>query len=121
MPISANRFEAIGEEGVTPETNAEIITRFLLENHDQAWEQKDIVERTDVKQGSVGPTLKRLEDRGVVDHRLKWWRISDSYRTSEEAAVFVSETAEEYDDGQEFDAAAWAEHAEDDRAEKYTE
>lgn len=121
MPISKRRFEEIDESGVPPETNAERIAEFLRENQDQAFRLSEIQERTGIKRGSVGPTLSRLKERSVVDHRGNYWTISDSDVASQEAAVHTSEAAAEYDDGREFDVSAWAAEAEDENAQQYTE
>lgn len=121
MPISTRRFEALDESGVTPETNAEQILAFLLENRDQAYRLTEIAERTGIKRGSVGPTLTRLEDQDLVDHRANYWKISDNYAASEEAVVYTSEAAAKYDDGEEFDVSAWAAEAEDENATEYSE
>lgn len=40
----------------------------------------EIADETGVKVGSVGPTLVRLRERGRVDHRGKYWRVSDHER-----------------------------------------
>lgn len=121
MPISKRRFERIAETGVTPETNAERIVAFLTHHEDKAFKISEIQDRIGIKKGSVGPTLSRLEERGVVDHRANYWAISDSYAASQEAVAHTGETAAEYDDGEEFDVAAWAAEAEDENAEQYTE
>lgn len=107
------------EDGVSPETNAEVITAFLLENKEFAFRMSEIAEATEIKRGSVGPTLNRLEDAGVVEHRGNYWGVSDGYLASEAALVHTSEAAAEYDDGADFDVSAWAAVAEDEDARKY--
>ena len=121
MPITKDRFERLGGNGPAPGTNAERIVAFLDENEQQAFTLSEIHERTSIKKGSVGPTLSRLEERGTVEHRGNYWAISDSYLASREAVSHTGEAAAEYDDGEEFDVAAWAAEAEDDNAEEYTE
>lgn len=121
MPISSHQFEILDEGGVTPETNAERIVAFLLENQDQAYRMTEIEEQTGIKRGSIGPTLSRLEEKGIIDHRAKYWRIAENYMASQAAAVYTSEAAVEYDDGKEFDVSAWAAEAEDEDAREYSE
>ncbi|AEN05837.1 hypothetical protein Halar_2156 [halophilic archaeon DL31] len=121
MPITKQRFEQLGESQVAPETNAERIVEFLTQHAKQAFRITEIHEGTGVKKGSVGPTLSRLKERGVVEHRGNYWAISDSYLTSQEAVAHTSETAAEYDNGKEFDVASWAAEADDENAEQYTE
>lgn len=81
MPISNDRFEELGEDRdgdrPTPGTNAAKILEFLRPHPDKAFTQSEIADGTTVKQGSVGPTLVRLRERGRVDHRGKYWRVSD--------------------------------------------
>ena len=79
MPISKERFEAIGTDRVSPETNAEQITAFLLENDELAFRISEIAEQTGIKHGSTGPTLKRLEDDGVVEHQRQLCGIQRSH------------------------------------------
>jgi len=81
MPINKDRFEELGgdsgEDSPTPGTNAAKILSFLRSHPDKAFTQSEIASETDVKTGSVGPTLVRLRERGRVDHRGKYWRVSD--------------------------------------------
>lgn len=119
MPISKKRFEVIGAERVSPETNAEQITAFLLENDELAFRISEIAEQTGIKHGSTGPTLKRLEDDGVVTHRDKYWSISDNYAASREAMHHTATAAAEYDDGDSFDTAAWAAASADEDAQEF--
>ncbi len=79
MPIGKDRFEALDEAGSdpTPGTNADRILELLRRNPDQAFTRSEIVDATDVAAGSVGPTLVRLRERGRVDHRGRYWRVSD--------------------------------------------
>lgn len=113
MPIPKDRFDAIDDSGVTPQTNAEKIVEFLLRNQDLAYRMSELAEELDIPQGSVGPTLKRLEEDGLVVHRDRYWAIDDSYAASREGLALTSATAAEYDDGEEFDLDAWADAAED--------
>lgn len=116
MPISTDRFEEIDDSGDAPSpgTNADEILSFLEANADQAYTQSEIADATDVKRGSVGPTLVRLRESGRVDHRGKYWRISDHERSLDDTvdhtgAVAASHEAESfaYDD--------WMDHAVDPR------
>lgn len=105
MPISKDRFEDIGgdrdEDGPMPGTNAAKILTFLRNHPDKAFTQSEIASETDVKAGSVGPTLVRLRERGRVDHRGNYWRVSDhdgavTAATGHGAAALASqENAEE--------------------------
>ncbi|WP_226022426.1 MarR family transcriptional regulator [Halomicrobium salinisoli] len=87
MPISKDQFEDLDDDegGPTPGTNAAVILEFLRENPNKAFTQSEIAGETDVKTGSVGPTLVRLRERGRVDHRGKYWRVSDHDRNADAA------------------------------------
>lgn len=100
MPISADRFEGIDDEDddPTPGTNADEILSFLDANADQAFTQSEIADATEVNKGSVGPTLVRLRNKGRVDHRGKYWRVSDHVRSVDAALGNTSEVAASYED-----------------------
>lgn len=118
MPISKDRFEEMGEDGdgPTPGTNAAAILEFLRDHPDKAFTQSEIASATGVKAGSVGPTLVRLRERGRVDHRGTYWRVSDHDRSVDAgtghagAALAARESDEETPQ-----LAAWQEHAVDPR------
>lgn len=116
MPISADRFEAIDDEddGPSPGTNAYEILTFLRQHADKAFTQSEIVEATDVTAGSVGPTLVRLRERGRVDHRGKYWRISD-YERSVDAAVSHADAVAASHEDDPFPDDEWQDHAVDPR------
>lgn len=118
MPISKDQFEEIGddEDGPAPETNAARILEFLQAHPDKAFTQSEIAQATEVKTGSVGPTLVRLRERGRVDHRGKYWRVSDHDRsvdatTGHAAATLAARETDEETPWME----EWQEHAVDPR------
>ncbi|QPV61533.1 winged helix-turn-helix transcriptional regulator [Halosimplex litoreum] len=120
MPIGTDRFEQLGADGdgdgPTPGTNAAAILDFLRENPDKAYTQSEIADATEVKAGSVGPTLARLREGGRVDHRGHYWRVSDHERgvdeaASQSAAALASREADDETPGM----AAWRDHAVDSR------
>lgn len=116
MPISADRFERIDGDGdaPTPGTNAHEIHSFLEANADNAYTQSEIAEATNVTRGSVGPTLVRLRESGRVDHRGKYWRISDHERSLHDAVDHASAVAASREDAS-FEYDEWREHAVDPR------
>lgn len=72
MPISREDFRTIGDEeaiDLSRDTTQGTIYRFLLENARAAFRQRELAASLDVPRGSIGPTLSRLEDRGLVEHR----------------------------------------------------
>lgn len=121
MPISKDRFERIEDDGISPGTNAERILDLLVRNRDLAFTMTEIADEADVTRGSVGPTLKRLQEDGYVDHRGTYWRVSESVLASSAGLAHASEAASMYDDGEEFDVSAWAEEADDGDAKDYSD
>ena len=119
MPISSDRFDAIGAgeaDDVTPETNAASILGFLREHSDTAFTRSEIADATPVTAGSVGPTLVRLRERGRVDHRGTYWRVSDHDEIVEAATGQSTETlASREADDRSSNMAEWREHAVDPR------
>lgn len=119
MPISSDRFERISSDADTDPaspTNADRILSFLREHPEQAFTQSEIAANTEVTSGSVGPTLVRLRERGRVDHRGNYWRVSDHDRSVDAAtghAAAAIEEREGADDVPSYDE--WQEHAVDPR------
>ena len=103
MPISEDEFRTIDEETPTidlaSDTTQGTIYRYLLENADRAFRQREIVDGVDVPRGSVGPTLKRLERRGLVEHRGRYWKIGDAEHATTSAGLLGAATADELDGG----------------------
>jgi DNA-binding IclR family transcriptional regulator len=100
MPISIDRFneepaDALDlQEGTQPYR----ILQFLTENSEQAFTQMEIHEATDIKRGSVGAALSRLEDRGLVRHRGRYWAIAEDDRLASYAAQVGASSASTTDD-----------------------
>lgn len=118
MPISKDRFETLTEDdsGPTPGTNAARILAFLRSHPDKAFTQSEIADATDVKTGSVGPTLVRLRERGRVDHRGTYWRISDHDTTVDAATGHAESTLTEREaEGDTPSMDTWQEYAVDPR------
>lgn len=120
MPISKARFEELGDDAggdePTQGTNAAEILTFLRNNPEKAFTQSEIAAATDVKAGSVGPTLVRLRERGRVDHRGTYWRISDHDQTIDAATGQTAATMTAHETADETpQMAAWQDHAVDPR------
>ena len=119
MPISKDEFRGIDDDDpprpdLSPETTQGAVYRFLLANADRAFRQREIVEAVDVPAGSVGPTLKRLEDHGLLAHRDRFWAIADSEHAAAAAGHQSAATADAVDGGfGDSEVAAWMETAVD--------
>lgn len=104
MPISIDRFEDESgasldiAEGTQPYT----VLTFLAANDDQAFTQTEIHDATDIPRGSVGVVLSRLEERGLVRHRGRYWAIAADDRlasyATQQAASSASTTDDYYDE-----------------------
>lgn len=119
MPISKDEFRSIEEDGpslpdLAPDTTQGAIYRSLAEHADQAFRQREIVERVSVPEGSVGPTLARLEGHSLVDHRDRFWTIADTEHAVASAGMHAAATANSVDGGFSDDEVdAWMETAVD--------
>ena len=119
MPISRDEFRSIDEDGenlpdLSVDTTQGTVYRFLLEHADQAFRQREIVTAVDVPEGSVGPTLQRLEQHGLVEHRDHFWTIADAEHAVVSAGLHSATTADEIDGGfSDADVDAWMETAVD--------
>jgi DNA-binding transcriptional MocR family regulator len=119
MPISKDEFRSIDEDGpslpdLAPDTTQGAVYRFLLEQADQAFRQREIVDAVDVPEGSVGPTLKRLEEHGLVEHRDRFWTIADAEHAVASAGFHGAATADDIDGGfSDDDVETWMETAVD--------
>jgi len=104
MPISKDEFRDIDGDGpslpdLSPDTTQGTVYAFLLEHAEQAFRQREIVAAVDVPEGSVGPTLKRLEEHGLVEHRDRFWAIADTEHAVVSAGLHGATTADEIDGG----------------------
>jgi DNA-binding transcriptional MocR family regulator len=99
---------------LSPDTTQGKLFRFLLEHADQAFRQREIITSIDVPRGSVGPTLSRLEQRGLVEHRDRFWAVADAEHAVATAGLHGAATADEVDGGfSDEDVATWMETAAD--------
>lgn len=58
----------------------------------------------------VGPTLKRLEERGLVEHRDRFWAISDVEHAVAPAGLHSAAAVDELDGGfSDDEVEAWTE------------
>lgn len=100
LPIGIDRFEEETEETLefADGTQPHRILAFLAKNDDKAFTQTEIHEATGIKRGSVGAVLSRLEDRGLVRHRGRYWAIGEDDRLASYAAQVGAGSASTTDD-----------------------
>ena len=100
MPINIDRFEDESEDtlDISEGTQPDRILTFLAANDDRAFTQTEIHEATDIPRGSVGVVLSRLEERGLVRHRGRYWAVADDDRLASFAAQQAASSASTTDD-----------------------
>lgn len=74
------------------------ILEFLLENSDKAYTQTEIAENTGINRNSVGATLSRLEKRGLIRHKGRYWAIAKDDRLASYAAQTQASSSSTNDD-----------------------
>ena len=103
MPISIDQFDEEPadvldiQEGTQPYR----VLQFLATHSEQAFTQTEIHEATGIKRGSVGAVLSRLDDRGLVRHRGRYWAVAEDDRLASYAAQTEASsvsTTDDYDD-----------------------
>lgn len=100
MPINIDRLDEEPadvldlREGTQPYR----ILQFLAEHSDKAFTQTEIHEATGIKRGSVGSALSRLDDRGLVRHRGRYWGVAEDDRLASFAAQTGASSASTTDD-----------------------
>jgi len=100
MPINIDRFEDGPGEllGLSEGTQPHTVLTFLAANDEQAFTQTEIHETTGIPRGSVGVVLSRLEDRGLVRHRGRYWAIAEDERLASYAAQQAASSSSTTDD-----------------------
>lgn len=100
MPINIDRLDEEPEDVLDLQegTQPYRVLQFLAENRDKAFTQTEIHAETEIKRGSVGAVLSRLEDRGLVRHRGRYWAIAEDDRLASYAAQTQASSASTTDD-----------------------
>ncbi len=100
MPISVDRLDEEPEEVLNLQegTHPYRILQFLGTHDEQAYSQSEIAEETGINRGSVGAVLSRLEDRGLLRHRGRYWAIAEDDRLAAYTAQEHASPASTSDD-----------------------
>jgi predicted transcriptional regulator of viral defense system len=100
VPINIDRFEDEPEDAldIGEGTQPHAVLTFLAANDDRAFTQGEIHDATDIPRGSVGVVLSRLEDRGLVRHRGRYWAVAEDDRLASYAAQGAASSASTTDD-----------------------
>lgn len=114
MSISIDEFDRLSEDAldITEGSNAHRVLTFLAEHPEQAFRQQEFIKRLDIKAGSIGPVLSRLEERGLVRHKGRYWAVGSDERLASYTAM--AQTFATVDDRfPPEDQDDWLPHAED--------
>ena len=116
MPIDIETFSQSDEEELAAVTNAERVVRFLYRNDDKAFTPSEIADGTGVKKTSIGTVLRRLRERGLLEHKGDYWAIGDEQAVRD--AFRFHRTMDDLDErfGTE-DLEEWRDHAASDGSE----
>ena len=91
MPVDFEAYDpSRGRLDLDEGTNAHRILSFLVDHADLGFTPKEIHEATGVARGSVGPTLRRLAEHGVVRHKGEYWAAVADDRLAAIAGVALS-------------------------------
>lgn len=106
MPISIDDLDDAPEAvlDIRDGTQPYQVLQFLAEHDDQAFTQTEIADRTSLDPGSVGAVLSRLEARGLVRHKGRYWAIAEDDRLASYAAQTQASSTSTSDDYYEEDA-----------------
>lgn len=118
MPITREEFNT-SEATETEYSTAEAIIRHLAHHDELAFTRQEIADAINRDPNTVSTNLSRLKNRGFVEHRGKYWALTDDEDRLEELAEKVStlpSTKAGFDDEVPFiedeeEAEAWAEAA----------
>jgi len=108
MPVDFESYQPsdLPDEG----TNGREILEFLAATPDMGYRPKEIAEELGIPRGSIGTTLSRLQERGLVRHKGEYWAINpEGYDARTASLVGLSTVAEQfegdyYDENPDWDA-----------------
>lgn len=100
MPINIDRLDDYPDEAldINEGTQPYRILQFLARNPDQAYTQTELHGLTEINRSSVGVALSRLEDRGLVRHKGRYWAIAEDDRLAAYNAQNAASSASTTDD-----------------------
>ena len=96
MPVD---FESYHPNDLPSEdTNGRRILEFLAENPGIGFRPSELAEELDIPRGSVGTTLRRLEQRGLVRHKGAYWAINvEAYDAQTASEIGLRAVAEQFE------------------------
>lgn len=91
MPVDFEAYDpSLGRIDLAKGTNARAILAFLIEHAGVGFTPREIHEATGVARGSVGPTLDRLAEHGLVRHKGEYWAAPSDDRLAAAVSIALS-------------------------------
>lgn len=101
MPVDFERYQPtdLPDDG----TNGRRILEFLAANPELGYRPTELAAELDIPRGSVGTTLSRLERRGLVRHKGKYWAIDPAAYDAHATSLIGLQTVAEQFEGDYYD------------------
>ena len=95
MPVD---FESYHPSNLPNEgTNGRQILEYLAQNPELGFTPTELADEINIPRGSVGTTLSRLEERGLVRHKGKYWAINiEAYDAQTASEIGLQAVAEQF-------------------------
>lgn len=84
-------------------TNGRRILEFLAENPELGYRPGELATQLSIPRGSIGTTLRRLEQRGFVRHKGEYWAINTERYGAHTASLIGLQTVADQFEGDYFD------------------
>jgi len=80
------------------DTNGRRILEFLAEDPDLGYRPSELAAELDIPRGSVGTTLRRLEQQGFVRHKGEYWAINvEAYDAHTASVIGLHAVADQFE------------------------
>ncbi|QSG14083.1 MarR family transcriptional regulator [Halapricum desulfuricans] len=80
------------------DTNGRQILEFLASNSTLGFRPTELAAELDIPRGSVGTTLRRLEERGLVRHKGEYWAINaEAYDAQTASEIGLQAVADQFE------------------------
>jgi DNA-binding Lrp family transcriptional regulator len=102
MPVDFESYQPsnLPDEG----TNGRRILEHLAQHPDLGFTPSELADELEIPRGSVGTTLSRLEERGLVRHKGAYWAINSEAYDAQTASVIGLRAVADQFEGDHFDA-----------------
>jgi hypothetical protein len=101
MPVDFEQYQptALPDDG----TNGRAILEFLAAEPTLGFRPSELATELDIPRGSVGTTLRRLEQRGLVRHKGHYWAIDPAALDAHSASLLGLDAVAEQFEGDYYD------------------